>query len=144
MTGVRRQAQRKTKLGTVVSDRMDKTIVVSVERMSRHALYKRVMRLTSKFKAHDEANEARIGDLVRIEQARPMSATKRWRLVEVVRRAGDAVEAGPIVAEEAETSEAIHMAAHPGRREAEAQPEEAPAAGEPEPAASRATDEAAG
>jgi small subunit ribosomal protein S17 len=129
MTDARMQTRRKTKLGTVVSDRMDKTIVVSVERMSRHALYKRVMRLTSKFKAHDEANEARIGDLVRIEEARPMSATKRWRLLEVVRRAGDAAVTGPIVAEEAETSEAIHMAAHPGRRDAEAEAESEAAAG---------------
>ena len=118
---VQTQAQRKTKVGTVVSDRMDKTIVVSVERMSRHALYKRVMRLTSRFKAHDEENEARIGDLVRIEEARPMSATKRWRLVEVVRRGGEAAQTGPIVAEEAATSEVIHMAAHPGRRDAEAE-----------------------
>ena len=107
---------RRTKIGTVVSDRMDKTIVVSVERSARHPLYKRVMRLTTKFKAHDETNEAHIGDLVRIEEARPMSATKRWRLVEVMRRAGEA-DVSTIVAEEAETSEAIHMAAHPGRRE---------------------------
>ena len=63
---------------------MDKTIVVSVERLSRHRLYKRVIRLTTKFKAHDERNEARIGDTVRIEESRPLSATKRWRLVEVI------------------------------------------------------------
>src|SRR5918992_1885854 len=98
MTHVRMQTRRKTKLGTVVSDRMDKTIVVSVERMSRHALYKRVMRLTSKFKAHDEENDAKVGDLVRIEESRPTSATKRWRLVEVMRRAGEGADAGPIVA----------------------------------------------
>ena len=108
--------KRRTKIGTVVSDRMDKTIVVSVERTTRHALYKRVMRLTTKFKAHDETNEAHVGDLVRIEESRPMSATKRWRLVEVMRRAGEA-NVGAIVAEEAATSEAIHMAAHPGRRD---------------------------
>ena len=107
--------RRKTKVGTVVSDKMDKTIVVSVEHQTRHPLYKRVMRLTTKFKAHDETNDAHVGDLVRIEESRPMSATKRWRLLEVVRRAGDAHVGGPIVAEEAETSEAIHMAAHPGR-----------------------------
>ena len=68
---------------------MDKTIVVSVERLTRHRLYKRVIRLTTKFKAHDEDNDAHVGDTVRIEESRPLSATKRWRLVEVVQRAGD-------------------------------------------------------
>src|SRR5688572_5786756 len=81
------RGKRKAKVGRVVSDKMDKTIVVSVERLSRHRVYKRVIRLTSKFKAHDERNEARIGDTVRIEESRPLSATKRWRLVEVVSRA---------------------------------------------------------
>ena len=109
------QAQRKTKVGRVVSDRMDKTIVVSVERLARHRLYKRVIRLTTKFKAHDEANEAHIGDTVLIEESRPLSATKRWRLVRVVAKAGEHGLATDIVAEEAETSEAIHAAAHPGR-----------------------------
>ena len=109
--------KRKAKVGRVVSDKMDKTIVVSVERLARHRLYKRVIRLTTKFKAHDERNEARVGDTVRIEESRPLSATKRWRLVEIVERAG--VGAGePMVSEEAETTEAIHMAAHPGRHEA--------------------------
>ena len=83
------QGQRKTKVGRVVSDKMDKTIVVSVERLTRHRLYKRVIRLTTKFKAHDEDNDAHVGDTVRIEESRPLSATKRWRLVEVVQRAGD-------------------------------------------------------
>jgi small subunit ribosomal protein S17 len=109
--------KRKTKVGRVVSDKMDKTIVVSVERLARHRLYKRVIRLTTKFKAHDELNEARVGDTVRIEESRPLSATKRWRLIEVVQRASEGA-AEPIVAEEAETTEAIHMAAHPGRHEA--------------------------
>ena len=83
------QGKRKTKVGRVVSDRMDKTIVVSVERLARHPLYKRVIRLSTKFKAHDEDNEARIGDTVLIEESRPLSATKRWRLVQVVHRAGE-------------------------------------------------------
>jgi small subunit ribosomal protein S17 len=109
------QGKRKTKVGRVVSDRMDKTIVVSVARLARHPLYKRVIRLTTKFKAHDEANEAHIGDTVLIEESRPLSATKRWRLVEVVQRAGDQATTQDIPAEEAETSEAIHAAAHPGR-----------------------------
>src|SRR3990170_3009913 len=105
------RGRRKAKVGRVVSDKMDKTIVVSVERLARHRIYKRVIRLTTKFKAHDENNEAHIGDTVRIEEARPLSATKRWRLVEIVARAGEG--AGEvIVAEEPETAEAIHMAAH--------------------------------
>jgi small subunit ribosomal protein S17 len=107
--------QRKTKTGRVVSDKMDKTIVVSVERLARHRLYKRVIRLTTKFKAHDETNDAQLGDLVQIEESRPLSATKRWRLVSVLQRAGDHGLAGEIVADEAATSEAIHAAAHPGR-----------------------------
>ena len=80
------QGKRKTKVGRVVSDKMDKTIVVSVERLARHRLYKRVIRLTTKFKAHDEDNDARTGDTVLIEESRPLSATKRWRLVNIVQR----------------------------------------------------------
>ncbi len=112
------RGKRKAKVGRVVSDKMDKTIVVSVERLARHRIYKRVIRLTTKFKAHDERNEAHVGDTVRIEEARPLSATKRWRLAEIVAKAGlGAGEA--IVSEEAETAEAIHMAAHPGRAKTE-------------------------
>jgi small subunit ribosomal protein S17 len=116
------QGQRKTKVGRVVSDKMDKTIVVSVERLARHRLYKRVIRLSTKFKAHDEANDAKIGDTVLIEESRPLSATKRWRLVSVVARGGEFALPGESVVEEEEaTSEAIHAAAHPGRvRAAEA------------------------
>jgi small subunit ribosomal protein S17 len=111
------QAKRKRKTGRVVSDRMDKTIVVSVERLARHRLYKRVIRLTTKFKAHDERNEAHVGDTVVIEESRPLSATKRWRLVEVSKKAVEAAgEAIP--AEEAAVTEAIHAAAHPGRERA--------------------------
>jgi small subunit ribosomal protein S17 len=109
------KGQRKTKVGRVVSDKMDKTIVVSVERLTRHPLYKRVMKASTKFAAHDETNDARIGDTVLIEESRTLSATKRWRLVSVLSRAGE--EAGvSLVAEEAETTEAIHGSAHPGRR----------------------------
>jgi len=131
------RGKRKAKVGRVVSDKMDKTIVVSVERLARHRIYKRVIRLTTKFKAHDENNEARVGDTVRIEEARPLSATKRWRLAEIVTKAG--LGAGEeIVSEEAETSEAIHMAAHPGRAKAE-EAEEAEASAEAEaPAAETA------
>jgi small subunit ribosomal protein S17 len=117
--GTQVQAKRKTKVGRVVSDKMDKTIVVSVERLARHRLYKRVIRLTTKFKAHDDANEAHVGDTVLIEESRPLSATKRWRLVSVIQRAGDhGLPGEPVVIEEEETSEAIHAAAHPGRRHA--------------------------
>jgi small subunit ribosomal protein S17 len=109
------QTQRKTKVGRVVSDKMDKTIVVSVERLARHPLYKRVIRLTTKFKAHDEENDAHTGDTVLIEESRPLSATKRWRLIEVVARASEHGSSSDVVFEEAETTEAIHAAAHPGR-----------------------------
>jgi small subunit ribosomal protein S17 len=110
------QTKRKTKVGRVVSDRMDKTIVVSVERLARHRLYKRVIRLSTKFKAHDETNDARIGDTVQIEESRPLSATKRWRLVSVIARAGEhGLPGESVVAEEPEVTEAIHAAAHPGR-----------------------------
>jgi small subunit ribosomal protein S17 len=114
------QNKRKTKAGRVVSDKMDKTIVVSVERLARHPLYKRVIRLTTKFKAHDETNEAHVGDTVLIEESRPLSATKRWRLVRVLQKAGEHGSSADIVADEAETSEAIHSAAHPGRTRGEA------------------------
>ena len=112
------QGKRKTKVGRVVSDKMDKTIVVSVERLTRHPLYKRVVRMTTKFAVHDELNQARVGDTVLIEESRPLSRTKRWRLVEVTSRAGED-RPSEIVAEEAATTEAIHAAAHPGRAHAE-------------------------
>jgi small subunit ribosomal protein S17 len=126
------KVQRKEKVGRVVSDKMEKTIVVSVENMSRHPLYKRVIRLTTKFKAHDERNEARIGDTVRIVESRPLSATKRWRLTEIIDRAAEGAGEA-VVAEEQATSEAIHAAAHPGRDRA--QEAELLAEAEPEPAA---------
>lgn len=119
MTGATVNGKRKTKVGRVVSDKMDKTIVVSVERLARHRLYKRVIRLSTKFKAHDELNEAHVGDTVLIEESRPLSATKRWRLIEVVARSGEQAFTSDIVAEEAATSEVIHAAAHPGRHRAD-------------------------
>jgi len=136
-------ATRKTKTGRVVSDKMDKTIVVSVERLTRHPLYKRVIRLTTKFKAHDETNDAHVGDTVLIEESRPLSATKRWRLVQVVARAGDHGSAADIVVEEAAVSEAIHGAAHPGRvkaADADAEAEATDAAGAAEAATPDAAD----
>ena len=121
MTGAdtRVDGKRKTKVGRVVSDKMDKTIVVSVERLARHRLYKRVIRLTTKFKAHDELNDAHTGDTVIIEESRPLSATKRWKLVKVVQRAGEHGNPADIVVDEVETDEAIHAAAHPGRHTAD-------------------------
>jgi len=78
---------RKSRRGYVTSDKMDKTIVVEVEDRVKHPLYGKVMRRSSKVKAHDEANTAGIGDLVIISETRPLSATKRWRLVTIVEKA---------------------------------------------------------
>ncbi len=80
------QGKRRSKTGRVVSDKMDKTVVVSVERLRRHPIYKRVVRLSSKFKAHDQDNTAKVGDTVRIEESRPLSREKRWTVVEIVAR----------------------------------------------------------
>ena len=131
-----RASRRKTKVGRVVSDKMDKTIVVSVERLARHPLYKRVIRLTTKFKAHDEANDAHTGDTVLIEESRPLSATKRWRLIEVVARASEHGSSSDVVFEEAETTEAIHAAAHPGRTRSDESTSDDTADGEGQAAAS--------
>jgi len=79
--------QRKTRRGYVVSDKMDKTVVVEVEDRVKHPLYGKVIRRSSKIKAHDEQNQAGIGDLVVIMETRPLSASKRWRLVEIVEKA---------------------------------------------------------
>ena len=82
-----RQTRRKVREGLVVSDKMDKTITVAVEDRSKHRLYGKVMTPTTRLKAHDADNEAGIGDRVRIMETRPLSATKRWRLVEIVEKA---------------------------------------------------------
>ncbi|MDQ3812513.1 MAG: 30S ribosomal protein S17 [Armatimonadota bacterium] len=78
---------RKVREGLVVSDKMDKTAVVAVVRLKRHPLYGRVQRVTKKFQAHDEKNECRIGDRVRIMETRPISKHKNWRILEIVERA---------------------------------------------------------
>jgi small subunit ribosomal protein S17 len=78
---------RKTREGLIVSDKMDKTVVVAVEDRVKHALYGKVMRKTSKLKAHDEQNDCGIGDRVLVMETRPLSATKRWRVVEILERA---------------------------------------------------------
>jgi len=81
------RGRRKVRIGRVVSDKMDKTVVVAVETLKRHPLYGKTMRTTKKFKVHDENNECRVGDLVRIMETRPLSKEKRWRLVEIIEKA---------------------------------------------------------
>ena len=78
---------RKTQIGKVVSDKMEKTIVVAIEDSVRHPLYNKIVKRTVKFKAHDENNEAGIGDRVKIMETRPLSKDKRWRLVEIIEKA---------------------------------------------------------
>jgi small subunit ribosomal protein S17 len=81
------RAERKVREGLVVSDKMNKTIVVALEDRVKHPMYGKVIRRTSKVKAHDEANTAGVGDRVRLMETRPLSATKRWRLVEILEKA---------------------------------------------------------
>jgi small subunit ribosomal protein S17 len=80
--------------GTVVSDKMNKTVVVSVERRKKHRLYHKVVSFTNRYKAHDETNACHLGDMVRIEECRPMSKEKRWRVIEVLTR-GDVADVAP-------------------------------------------------
>lgn len=88
------EANRKTKFGRVVSNRMDKTVVVEVETPKRHALYQKTIRRKTRFKAHDEKNECGLGDMVKIVETRPWSKEKRWRVAEIVAR-GEVVEVRP-------------------------------------------------
>ncbi len=81
------RGKRKSRVGIVVSDAMDKTVVVEVRDAAAHPTYGKIVRRTKRLKAHDEGNEASVGDRVRIMETRPLSATKRWRLVEIVERA---------------------------------------------------------
>jgi small subunit ribosomal protein S17 len=81
------RAQRKVRMGKVVSDKMEKTVVVAVETTVRHPLYNRTIKQTKKFKAHDENNEARTGDTVVIMETRPLSKDKRWRVIEITEKA---------------------------------------------------------
>ncbi|HVM13293.1 MAG TPA: 30S ribosomal protein S17 [Egibacteraceae bacterium] len=78
---------RKTRQGVVVSDKMDKTIVVRVDRRTTHPLYRKTITRSTRLHAHDETNDVRVGDLVRIVETRPLSKTKRWRVVDIVERA---------------------------------------------------------
>ena len=86
-TAVAERGARKYRVGLVVSNKMDKTITVAIERQVKHPIYGKFIRQTTKLKAHDETNDAGEGDTVRIQETRPLSKTKRWRLVEVVERA---------------------------------------------------------
>lgn len=81
-----RRNRRKTRIGTVVSNKMNKSIIVAIERRIKHPVYKKYFKKTNKYMAHDENNIANIGDLVKIMETRPLSARKRWRLVEVVEK----------------------------------------------------------
>lgn len=81
------RGNRKVRMGTVFSDKMDKTITVSVETVKQHPLYKKTIKTSKKYKAHDENNEAKTGDVVKIMETRPLSKDKRWRLIEIVRKA---------------------------------------------------------
>ncbi len=81
------RGMRKTRTGKVVSDKMDKTIVVAIETSVKHKLYKKIIKRTYKLKAHDENNECKIGDKVKVMETRPLSKDKRWRLIEIVEKA---------------------------------------------------------
>lgn len=81
------RSRRKVRSGIVVSDKMDKTFVVRIDRTKRHPLYTKTIKASSRLKVHDEKNDARLGDVVRVMETRPLSATKRWRLIEILERA---------------------------------------------------------
>jgi len=82
-----KQGNRKTRIGIVTSDKMDKTITVKIEMVKKHPLYKKIVKTSKKYKVHDERNEAKVGDIVRIVETRPLSKDKRFRLVEIVQKA---------------------------------------------------------
>ena len=87
MSSTETRGRRKARIGEVVSDKMEKTVVVAVTRLVKHPLYGRFVKRTAKYKVHDESSESRTGDIVRIVETRPLSKDKRWRLVEIVKRA---------------------------------------------------------
>jgi small subunit ribosomal protein S17 len=88
------QIKRKIRIGHVVSDKMDKTVVVAVETVKRHPLYKKTFKRVTRYKAHDEANKCKPGDIVRIIETRPLSRQKRWRVAEVITK-GEIIEVKP-------------------------------------------------
>ena len=88
------ETKRKTRFGNVVSNKMEKTVIIEVETLKRHPLYKKTIKRAVKYKAHDEKNECRVGDVVRIVETRPLSKQKRWRVVEIMTK-GEVVEVEP-------------------------------------------------
>ena len=108
-TSVMKRAQRKVRIGVVISNKMTKTIVVRISQFVRHPTYNRVVTQTSSFKVHDETNSAGIGDQVKIMETRPLSKEKRWRLVEILKRASSAP---PLPGEEAEAPRPRQGEAH--------------------------------
>ena len=110
--------RRKVRIGRVVSDKMDKTVVVVVEWRRRHPLYKKSILRRTRFKAHDEENTCRVGDLVRIRETRPLSRTKRWRVVEVLERA----ELPELLMEELKEEKAVAETATAEAAEAQEEP----------------------
>jgi small subunit ribosomal protein S17 len=100
------KSRRIQKVGRVVSNKMDKTIVVVVESLKKHRIYKRTYKQTKRFHAHDEENTCQIGDLVRIEESRPLSKTKRWMLVEIVKRGSGIVPVNEVLSKADPGSEA--------------------------------------
>jgi small subunit ribosomal protein S17 len=93
------KSHRQQKVGTVVSNKMNKTIVVAVESLKKHRIYKRTYKQTKRFQAHDEENTCQVGDIVRIEETRPLSKMKHWRLVEIVKRGSGIVPVEEVLAE---------------------------------------------
>jgi small subunit ribosomal protein S17 len=93
------RGRRKTKVGRVVSAKMPKTVIVEVTRLREHPLYKKVISVRKRFPSHDANGDVKAGDIVRIQESRPFSATKRWQVVEVISRAGEAMAAAPLVAD---------------------------------------------
>ena len=141
----------KLQTGTVVSTKMDKTVIVRIDRHKRHRLYGKTIHETRRYKAHDEKNECRLGDIVKIAETRPLSREKRWRVVEVVVK-GDVAEVAPreigahIIEETKAAAEAetAARAAEAAAAAAETAPAEAEAAAEPDTEAAEAPSEEAG
>lgn len=113
------QRRRKIKFGRVVSNSMDKTAVVTVETFRHHPVYRKTVRRVTRYKAHDEKNECGLGDTVRLEETRPLSKEKRWRVVEIITR-GEVVEVTPVELE----TQPEELVLEPEETEAESEPEE--------------------
>src|SRR5260370_40211041 len=97
-TATQKTVRHQQKVGLVISNKMDKTIVVNVESLKKHRIYKRTYKQTKHFQAHDEENTCQVGDIVRIEETRPLSKMKRWRLVEILRRSSGIVPVEELLA----------------------------------------------